>query len=450
MDQSRILLIGQAGPFRTSRFEDPPNLAEFSAVIWYPKSINVEWQQVGARSTAALTSNLIEWVKKGNTLAIVGAPGNLTANYIKNSSQHKIDLLKTEIFEGINFRQTSGFLMEYVGPKSLAEGLSPLVSWLSYDAILNSNDFTPLFRVSTALNGEDQIVGAYKKLGDGIVVFVPPLTSAKIQSVEFYAYHLQIASILETLKSPTDFDHPGWLDNFQTRKEQELIGEISNRQALLRDLDAQIVGFQNDRTAERLNKNLFTSTGDAFSNAVADAFRELGFGVVDGPKQRADLIVWDGARLAALEVKGLEGGAREKNIGQVKRWTADVSVALSSMPDEVTADTEIVAYQAKLAELGVSTSQSGEPLDCKGIVVLNTFRKIPINERPEAYGEPVTKVIVRSGVCALTGLQLFLILRDIRAHPSRKGEIADKLFSTNGSLDEGLSWESHLLHKPNP
>jgi hypothetical protein len=144
-------------------------------------------------------------------------------------------------------------------------------------------------------------------------------------------------------------------------------------------------------------------------------------------------------------VKGLDGGAREKNIGQVKRWTADISVALSSMPDEVAADTEIMTYQAKLGELGVSTSQTGEPLDCKGIVILNTFRKTPVNERPEAFGEPVRKVVVRSGVCALTGLQLFVLLQEIRADPSKKKTIIEKLFSTNGLLDEGLSWEPHLL-----
>jgi hypothetical protein len=210
-------------------------------------------------------------------------------------------------------------------------------------------------------------------------------------------------------------------------------------------LEAQIVKLQHNRHAERLEKNLFTSTGDVFANAVAEALRELGFGVVEGPKQRADLIAWDGTHLAALEVKGLEGGAREKNIGQVKRWTADVSVALSSMPDEVATDTEIKAYQAKLAELGVATYQLEEPLDCKGIVILNTYRKIPINDRLEGFGEPVTKVAVRSSVCALTGLQLFLILREIRADPSKKETITKKLFSTNGLLDEGLSWEPHLI-----
>ncbi len=323
-------MIGQAGPFRTSLFGDPPNLAEFGAVIWYPKSIGAEWQQAGARSTPERLSKLLEWIKKGNTLVIVGAPKHSTGTYIKDAKQYNVDILKSEIFEGVNFRPTSGFLMEYNGPPSLADVFSPFVNLLSYDAILESKDIVPLFRVSTALGEENQIVGGYKKLGNGIVVLVPPLTDPQIQSVEFHMYHLRAASMLEALKSPATYDQPDWLPNFQTRKEKMLAQEISDAQARVGELQTQIAKLERNRQIEQLGKNLFTSTGDVFATAVADALRELGFGIVDGPKQRADLIAWDGTRLAALEVKGLEAGAREKNIGQVKRWTADISVALPS------------------------------------------------------------------------------------------------------------------------
>src|SRR5438128_2443736 len=171
MDQSRILLIGQSGPFRASRFGDPPNLAEFGAVIWYPKQIGDEWHKFGARQTAEQLPKLIEWIKKGNTLVIVGAaPENSTATYFFNGKEHKIDILTNEIFRGLNFRSTSGFLIEYHGPKILTEELSAFASLLSYDAILEAKDLTPLFRVSTALSGDDQLVGAYRRLGNGIVV----------------------------------------------------------------------------------------------------------------------------------------------------------------------------------------------------------------------------------------------------------------------------------------
>ena len=151
MDQSRILMIGQAGSFRTSLFGNPPNLAEFGAVIWYPKSIIVEWQQSGAGSTPERLSKLLEWIKKGNTLVIVGAPKYTTGTYIKDTKQYNIDILKSEIFEGVAFRATSGFLIEYNGPQSLADAISPFANLLSYDAILESKDLVPLFRVSTAL-----------------------------------------------------------------------------------------------------------------------------------------------------------------------------------------------------------------------------------------------------------------------------------------------------------
>lgn len=445
MEQSRILLIGERqGPFRTCRFGETLNLAEFGAAFWYLEAIHVEWQHHGVRSTVARLPELIEWIRKGNTLVIVGDPGNPTTTYSDGPKQVRFDILKCEIFRDVRFKTTSGSLVEFSGPESLTE-LATLAGWLSYDVILESKEILPLFRVSTVIRGETQIVGGYKKLGNGIVVFIPPLAHTQPQSPEFFFYHMRTARILEALKQPAIAERPDWFNNFQTSDEHRLGQAIEEARGRISEIEEYILKIENDRRREQSEKILFTATGDALVSAVAEALRELGFRVVEGPKQRADLIIWDGFRLAALEVKGLEGGAREKNIGQVNRWKADVAVALSCISEESSADTEIAAYQAILVELGVSNLQSPEMPDCKGIVILNTHRKLPLDARPESFGQPVTKVATRSDVCALTGLQLFSILREVREDASRTKEISDKLFSTNGLLAEGTAWQKHLL-----
>jgi hypothetical protein len=247
------------------------------------------------------------------------------------------------------------------------------------------------------------------------------------------------------LKNPAREEFPDWLPQFQTATEEAMSREISNAHNKIREMEAEIAKFQDRVAQEQSAKLLFTATGEPFALSVATALRQLGLNVIEGPKQRADLIAWDGKRLAAIEAKGLEGGAREKNIGQVKRWTADVSTACSiNDGDEGPLDAELALYREKLSELGVPPQPTIEAPDCKGIAILGTYRKLSLDQRPESFNDPVKRVIVRSNVCALTGLQLFTLVQEARATPSRREAIMDALFNTNGVLDEGRNWQPFL------
>jgi hypothetical protein len=444
MDKERVLAIGIGANFRASTFCHPPNLAEFSAVIWHPKSIIGEWQQQALVAVSVKRClELTEWIKEGNVLVTVGAPPeHFKGQYIQNSRGVEFDFLKSELFSGISFRHTSGALVEYCGPDELSDLISRFADLARYDAVMAATDLTPLFRVSKPSISVDQVVGAYRKLGKGIVIFIPPLGKGDAQDYE--SYYLAAASILELLREPAGEQTPDWLPQFQTPPEQDASQKISIARRNIQDIEAEIVKFNRQIFFEQSGKLLFTATGDAFVNAVAEALRELGLKVIEGPKQRADLIAWDGNRLAAIEAKGLEGAAREKNIGQVKRWTADISVARSSTNDDIAGDAELSIYQSKLLDLGVPLELPDDESECKGIAILGTFRKKPIDQRPEAFNDPVIRVIVRSGVCALTGLQLYTLVRDARANPSAREQIVNKLFATNGVLENGLTWQDYL------
>lgn len=449
MDKSRILLIGRKGPFRTSSFNEPPNLAEFNAIIWHPDSLTKELQAGSGGSARKRMFELIDWIKQGNLLIIVGAPPEeLIASYVEDRIQCRVDLRKGELFSNVSFKRTSGHLVEYCGPDNLATYLSGLTQLVAYDAILTGNNLFPLFQVSIPSKSETQLVGAYRKLEDGVIVYAPILRP-DIQDLHIapaYAYFLNLARVLEVQQNKPQDDLPDWVTTYQTQEERNINKAISEIHVEMREQKRALESYQVLFAKEQAAKTLFTSTGDTLVLAVAEGLRELGLAVVEGPKQRADLIAFDGTRLAALEVKGLEGGAREKNVGQVKRWTADLSVALSTPPDEVT-DTEIKAYQEKLTELAFDNDLTHRDTDCKGILILNTFRKLPLQERLESYPDPVSKIVTRSGVCALTGLQLFLLLQEMRTDPSKKKSFIDKLFTENGVLSEGLDWATYLQHE---
>ena len=446
MDDNRVLIIGHQGPFRLSQFWNPPNLGEFSSVIWYPKSLPSETQQGHARTIIRRFGELESWIKEGHSLVIIGAPvEDHVLTYVENNQRHGFDPLKaTEIFRDISFHQTSGTLTEYCGPTSLYEVLSQFSGSQSYDAVLPGKELIPLFRVSKSVPGSDQLVGAYRKFGDGVIVYLPPSLATNPKSGDFYIYHLAAASILDLLEAPAQEDEVDWLDYFQTASERIATESIRGARIEIKQIETKIASLQQGVSTERLSKLLFTASGDLFAAAVAAALRELGLIVIEGPRQRADLIAWDGRRLAAIEAKGLEGPAREKNVGQVNRWTADLTVALASDLDEIADDPDLVMYRNKLSELGISTDQSAGNIECKGIAILGTFRKIPLDERPESFDDPVLRVIVRSEVCALTGLQLFSLVHEVRATPSRGKQIIDELFETNGVLEAGRSWQTHL------
>jgi hypothetical protein len=445
MDSDRILIVGHPGPFRESEFWDPPNLAEFNAVIWYPKSPSSEVHGGHTVAVVGRFAEFADWIKEGHALVVIGAPiKDFKITYVQNNRHNTLDPLTTEIFRGVSFRHTSGTLIEYCEPDFLSNSFSPFVGSLSYDAVLNGNELVSLFRVSKPIPGSDQLVGAYKKLGKGLVVFLPPLTSANPRGADFYIYHLTAASILDLLRTPPQEELPAWAAHFQTPLEQDASQKFSGARGRIREIEAEIEKLQHGVDSEQSTKLLFTATGDVLTTAVAAGLRELGLKVVEGPKQRADLIACDGKRLAAIEVKGLEGPAREKNIGQVKRWTSDLSVARSLNHDDVADDSELVSYRNKLVELGVPLEQSADETDYKGIAILGTYRKMPLDQRPESFPDPVERVIVRSSVCALTGLQLFVLLRESRATPSLREEIINKLFETNGVLEDGRSWQAYL------
>jgi hypothetical protein len=93
-----------------------------------------------------------------------------------------------------------------------------------------------------------------------------------------------------------------------------------------------------------------------------------------GPRGRADLITYDGKRVGAIEAKGLEGGAKEANLRQTERWVADVRSALVATEDQKKADIDLAHYAERLVELDAPVGSEETTVECKGIMLIGTFR----------------------------------------------------------------------------
>src|SRR5262249_24189740 len=143
-----------------------------------------------------------------------------------------------------------------------------------------------------------------------------------------------------------------------------LEAEISERQANVAS-QVEIV------SAERRLKLLYSGTGDDLVAVAASALRELGLNVIEGPKRRADLVLWDGGGLlVAAEVKGLDGAARENNFRQTERWIAELNAALSMDPADRADDPELEQYGKALTELGLDVSRPSSELTCRGLMII--------------------------------------------------------------------------------
>jgi hypothetical protein len=198
-------------------------------------------------------------------------------------------------------------------------------------------------------------------------------------------------------------------------------------------------------TSEQWLKLLYSGTGDDLVSVVGFALRELGLQVVEGPRRRADLLVWDGSRLAAAEVKGLDGTAREANHRQAVRWAADVNACLSATPEDRKQDSDLERYAEKLTELGLNVSSPINNLECRGLMIINTFRQTPLHERnSDSYPDPVVRAIARSNVCALTGLDLYCLLKQAREEPSKKSEVTDILLSSLNGVLAAIDWREFI------
>lgn len=140
-------------------------------------------------------------------------------------------------------------------------------------------------------------------------------------------------------------------------------------------------------------------------------------------------------------MKGLEGSAKEANLRQAEKWVAEVNHALA---DPTSSDPDLYRYTQLLTELGIVLDEQ-KTIDTKGIMVIGTFRKTPLDERTQPdYPDQLLRPLSRSNICAITGLQLFAIIMETRLHPEKKKSIANEIFQTSGIFPNNLAWDTYI------
>lgn len=233
---------------------------------------------------------------------------------------------------------------------------------------------------------------------------------------------------------------PDWVSQFQTADEVATLKKVAKLKSEMEELKRKIELQQQVISRSEELKQLVAGSGDDFKNAVAAALMALGLQVVDGPRSRADLLATNGKRLFAIETTGLEGCAKESNVTQASRWAADVDSTLWLADDE--REPDLLGYAEQVAKLNI---EKEDDQYCKGIAVIGTFRNVPLDQRVERdFPDPVIRVLNRSKVCAMTGLELLGVCLRSREHAELRSAFQEAMFATNGILEMSSGWISFL------
>lgn len=118
---------------------------------------------------------------------------------------------------------------------------------------------------------------------------------------------------------------------------------------------------------------------------------------------------------------------------------AEIDNIMSLPPDEQSKDQK--NYAKIITSLGASVTE----VDCKGILIVGTFRRTPLDDRTEPdLPDPVAKRLGTRDVCILTGSQLLGLVLAGREDPTLRNTFVQQLMNTRGRLQSAIDWTKFL------
>ncbi|MGX8262368.1 hypothetical protein ACWTHC_20100 [Streptomyces thermocarboxydus] len=384
-----------------------------------------------------------EFIEMGRTLAIFTAPAQYfwydTGKREKSGTGRNQKV--TTIVDRLDLAEAAipaKFRVTPAEGKRISARQSDLRSLLSgspdrwwYRAILEEHPGEPLAVVA----GTNKCVGSIKRYKNGgILLILPDLQGPNYPSngeeIEELGHDepptpmealteepeedpghddasMELITWVESLRSSNGEPPPAWLQRYrfsEDRKTAEKIAELETRKA---GIVAEIESLQEHREISDAWKKLIHATGDELESQTLEAFRRLGFQAERGPEGRADIVLSLGTRRAVVEVKGLNGSAAEKNAAQLEKWISE----------------EMLSGTGKV----------------KGILVVNSYRHIPPEERNNpAFPHQMVTFSTPREHCLVTSVQLLAMVRAAMKDPSVAPAIAEELMNTTGIVS---GWE---------
>lgn len=270
------------------------------------------------------------------------------------------------------------------------------------------------------IKGTDKAVAAVIPYGSGKIVLLPKIYEEEEYRTENIwkengkKYLDSLFELNHRLNiSDEEMDLPEWVNNIYILDEKARVRKqstIENKIAKLQEeLENERVAIQ----AVQKYKLLLTSSGSVLEEIVKQVLAEIGFNLLEAEKGRSDIVAKYGENAIVAEVKGVTKSAAEKHAAQLEKWVAQYVEENEVLP--------------------------------KGILIVNGYCDIPLNDRSEeVFPQQMLKYCVTRGHVLLTSTQLLGLYIEICKNPACKEERITELLSCVGKYERYRETKDYL------
>ncbi|PWC05127.1 hypothetical protein [Agromyces badenianii] len=433
-----------------STFDSDTSCFDFDVVLWDPARSFESYAEYSATyhglpslsdtQSARIMADVIrrraefqEFLSSGRTLIVVSRPpqscyvatGEVrTSGTGRNASKTRIvdrfDIHAALPITDPKFVRAAGNRIEPVGDGVIQRVFRAHAKHLTYAATMTEPRGTVLARVRGTTQAVSTVV---RTTGGGLFLLVPDTTfKANIDEdgeeawpEEASKFQADLIDALGAISGTADVIRPSWSERFATQQVLELRAEVAKRHAAVDRARGRLAKAKESTDRAEALDQLYLGTGRQLELRVADVMRLLGAVVSEQEPGRADLHVEFDGRPAVLEVKGRTGSAAEKDAAQLEKWVAAALETSGTAP--------------------------------KGILVVNAWRELPLDERTQTdFPAQMIPYSTAREHALVTGLELFCIAQEVLTDPSKRDFWRGKLTATIGRITEVPDWRG-ILHE---
>jgi hypothetical protein len=434
-----------------SRFGGDISAFDYDLVIWDPAASfdsyhSNEWYRgrrllsehvsVQMRSDAARRrAEFVEYISSGRVLIVTVRPpqecyvdtgqrsySGTGHNRVTTKQVESFDLLSALPTSNCIFTGARGSRIEFDGDGPIVELLRKYRKHLAYEAVVTNPPGTVLAHVT----GTDRVLASIRRSKAGGHLILLPAIRLAIEydpdNPEYFdredawlpearEFQVDLLSAVERLSGVKSVSRPPWADQYATDEQQHLRSEIVKQQERIEAARNGLRKLQQAKDAAEARDQLYLGTGRALELEVKGVLELLGGTVTEPDPGRDDWKVMFPEGEAVVEVKGVTKSAAEKHAAQLEKWVAGAMEETDKKP--------------------------------KAILVVNTWRNLPLSERVEAdFPDQMLPYCQSREHCLITGLQLFVLRSDVEKIPDRAEYWRNRLLEASGMITGCEDWQS--------
>lgn len=422
-----------------SSFSYQDSVFDYDVVIWDPSkslsgytasgpySVTSGWPRLTERSSVKIKADIerrhdefAEFLHLGRTLIVIASPPQQVRLYMPATA----DLLTAIPSSKSRFTSATGTRIDFMASSPIGDVLRKYRDRVHYSAVITDPPGVPYARIQ----GTDRIVGSIQRFDSGGHLILTPCIDLQaprddeaddepgddeIWVPEAEQFQADLLATVEQLGGSSNVSRPPWADGYITREQTRLRADVVRRQKQVEKAHTELAQAQQKKESAELKNQLFLGTGRTLELEVRKVLELLGGEVTEPIPGRDDWKVSFPEGRVVCEVKGVSRSAAEKHAAQLEKWVASDYDETGQLP--------------------------------KGLLVVNTWRDVPLTDRTGAdFPDQMIPYSKSRGHCLISGLQLFVILADIEANPERAAHWRNLIMTTSGVMTDCNDWRSVL------